>query len=484
MQTFDAWHLPAGSWPSANSLDAHAVSGAAGSGPARSLEYRTEPARFGDAAIRVPLLTADDVRSLAATLLDAGEKLRAHSVDSVIAAVDAVAARFLDDGDPLRAQALEWLPRTTGYSAAMARTVLDRMATDWRAPALRDLLRSELPNPRALDRFVRRRGRYVRAYGPRLAFHVLSGNVPGVGVTSLVRSLLVRAPALCKTARDEPVLPVLFARALHEAHPAIGNALAVTWWPGGDVALEAAALDAADVLIHYGSAAALSSLAARSPAHVRIVDHGPRISFGAVAHDHLHRGDLPAQVARATAMFDQQGCVSPHLVYLEAPHDPAPARDFARRVADAFTQLEPELSRGRITSEEAIAIRQVRESAEFRAISGEDVALWDGPNLSYTVIYDSRPGFVASCLNRTLWCRRIASLELVPDVVKPFAPLLQSVALAAPRGRMTALASRLGAAGVTRVTCFDSLPWPPPTWHHDGRGPLRELLRWVDFEPS
>ena len=38
------------------------------------------------------------------------------------------------------------------------------------------------------------------AFGPRLAAHVFSGNVPGVAVTSLVRSLLVKAATLGKTA--------------------------------------------------------------------------------------------------------------------------------------------------------------------------------------------------------------------------------------------------------------------------------------------
>jgi hypothetical protein len=60
--------------------------------------------------------------------------------------------------------------------------------------------------------------------------------------------------------------------------------------------------------------------------------------------------------------------------------------------------------------------------------------------------------------------------------------VLQSVAIAAPDAAADALAASLADIGVTRVTSFRDLPWPPPTWHHDGRGPLRELLRWVDIE--
>jgi hypothetical protein len=473
MERFDAWHLPPDLMPGiqTTSLDLD---------PAPTAPTRAAAEPF---ELRAPALTADHVRRIATALLAAGDTLRATPLNEIVAAIDAVAARFLDPADELRVQALAWIPRTTGYSAAMAELVLDRMAADWRAPELHALLRAELRDPRVLDRFVRHRpGQYVRAFGPRLALHVLAGNVPGVGVTSLVRSLLVRAPALCKTAREEPVLPVLFARALRDQAPPIGDALAVAWWPGGDVALEAAALENAELVVHYGGAQALASLAARLPPHVRLVDHGPRISFGIVARERLGDPDLPAKIARATATFDQQGCVSPHLVFLEGPPTDA-AREFAGRIAHELATLAPKLSRGRITCDEAARIHAARATAEFRAIRGEDVALWADPNLHYTVIYDPRPEFGASCLNRTLWCRPI-TLDALPGLIQPFAPFLQSVAVAASPARQKALAASLGAAGVTRMTCFDSLPWPSPTWHHDGRGPLRELLRWVDFEPS
>ncbi|HSJ14257.1 MAG TPA: acyl-CoA reductase [Longimicrobiales bacterium] len=471
MEPFDAWHIPLSGLPA---------------------ELSTIPAAlppFDDATttgpeLRVARLSPGDLRRVSGALQEAGETLRGRPIDQVIAAIDAVARRFLDRDDALRAQALAWLPRTTGLSPAMAELVLDRTASDWLAPLLRALIQAELRDPRVLERFVRHRpGQYVRAFGPRLAFHVLAGNVPGVGVTSLVRSLLVRAPALCKTAREEPVMPVLFARALHTADPELGSALAVTWWPGGDLDLEDAALANADLVVHYGGREAVTSLAARIPRHVRLVEHGPRISFGIVAREKVGDPRLPAQIARATATFDQQGCVSPHLVYVEHPsHDVV--RDFARRIAEALAQIGSELSRGRLSFEEASLIRAVRAAAEFRQIGGAETALFGDPSLAYTVIYDARPDFVASCLNRTLWCRPISSIHDVADLVRPFAPLLQSVAVAASRANTKRLAEALGQAGASRVTCFESLPWPAPTWHHDGRGPLRELLRWVDLERS
>jgi hypothetical protein len=56
------------------------------------------------------------------------------------------------------------------------------------------------------------------------------------------------------------------------------------------------------------------------------------------------------------------------------------------------------------------------------------------------------------------------------------------VAIAADTATIAALAQRFAAAGATRITTFERMPWPPMDGHHDGRGPLSELVRWVDLE--
>jgi hypothetical protein len=98
------------------------------------------------------------------------------------------------------------------------------------------------------------------------------------------------------------------------------------------------------------------------------------------------------------------------------------------------------------------------------------------------VIYDSTPAFEASCLHRTLRIHPVAALEDVTRLVEPFGSVLQSVAIAAGADRMRGLAIRFAGAGATRITSFRDLPWPSPQWHHDGRGPLRELVRFTDLD--
>lgn len=450
--------------------------------PERPEGLSFETLRVGELECRYPVPTPDLIESTVRALRTAGRVLSQRPLAEIVDALDAAAARLASPGDTLRQDADRLVSAATGFSPAMTTLVLDRMASDWRAPAARRLLRAELGDPDVLDGFARLPdGRRVRAYGPRLAFHVFAGNVPGVAVTSLVRSLLVKAPALGKLASGQPVLPVLFARALDSVDPELARALAVTYWPGGSGDAEWRLLEAADLVVVYGGDEVAGSYRARVPHEHRLLVHGPRFSVGLVGNDALADDpSLPARVARAVAIFDQQGCVSPHAIWVEDPSGDH-VEAFAEELATAFEELEATLPRGRITVAEASTIQQERGAAEMRGHTGA-ARVFSGYGTTWTVVLDREPAFRTSCLNRFVHVHPIDALEEAADLLAPVGHRLQSVALATDPARRVTLADALSRIGATRITSFDRIPWPPPHWHHDGRGPLRELLRWVDFE--
>jgi hypothetical protein len=179
-------------------------------------------------------------------------------------------------------------------------------------------------------------------------------------------------------------------------------------------------------------------------------------------------------------MFDQQGCVSPHVVWVERAAVNVDA--FAAMLGRALDALEQEFPRGSMDAAEAAAIHDVRTRAEFRSIAGEDVSLFEGSGASWTVIRDADTAFEPSCLNRTVRVKQIDRLEDAPELIAPLRGFIQTVAMEGQGDRTDELARTLADAGATRITDFRRMPWPPPTWHHDGAGPLRELVTWVDLE--
>ncbi len=413
----------------------------------------------------------------------AQQRLQHRPVDDIVAVVDAAAARLLDPHDPLRRLAEEALPPLTGYSAPMVRLVLDAMAADWRRPALLRLLEAELGGPAVLDAPVAERGRTRMAVPYPVVLHVFAGNIPGVAVTSLVRALLVRAASLGKTAYGEPLLPALFAQAVASVDAGIGDALAIGHWRGGDAALEDVAFRESDAIVVYGGEGALAAVRRRAPALTPVLDHGPRLSVGFITRAAIPDPEaarlLAADVARAVATFDQQGCVSPHAVYIE--EGAAGGDAFPALLVDALHALEAELPRGPLTPEEAAAIRAVRTHAEFAGFAGRASSLVSPPDAPFTVILHDGATFEPSCLQRTIHLHRVASLDDGLHALHAHRALLQTAAVA---GADTALLRRFAQSGFTRVTSFARMAWPDPASHHDGRGPLTELLRFSVVEDA
>lgn len=460
---FDAWSLP---------RDA---------GVPDAYPHHFDVGRF---RVRYPAADVAWLGRVTGALRGAAGGLRRRSVRDVVALLGKVGARFLDFEDPLRARALAWLPATSGLSAEMAAAVLDGMASDWTPEGMGRVVAADFPDPRVLDGFVESGEGRVRALGPELCVQIVSGSVPGVGATALLRSLLVKAPTFVKPGKGDIVLPVLLGEALREADEELGAALAVMYWPGGSLALEDAVLERADVVTAYGGDASVGQLRARTPVTARFLAYHHRMSFGVVGRaslDTRHRVRVASEVAGAVAFFDQRGCVSPQVVYVEKGGEVTPA-DFARDLAVALGALEEHLPGGDLDSGEASALHQARGSAEILAASGAGVEVHHGGAAPWTVVLDPDAALDVYCVGRLVRVRPVDDASDVPPLLSPMARHLQTVAVSGLGEEMVALAEGLARVGVTRVTSFDAAPFPPPGWHHDGRGALETLVRWVDLE--
>ncbi len=440
--------------------------------------------------LRIPQLSPALLAEQIDALLEAREEhLAERPVAEIVAAVDGVAGRLLDPRDELRRGAEAALPAVTGASPAMVRRILDGMAADWRRPRLRGLLRAEFGDPTVLDGFRPRAHApgLSRAFGPRLAAHVFSGQVPGVEVTSLVRSLLVKSAALGRTAAGEPVLGPLFARGLAEADPGLGACVAVTYWPAGDGALERLALGAADAVLVHGTREMVDAVRERIPRGARFLGYPHRVSLGVVAREAL-TGEGARELARGAALdvalFDQQRHLSPHLFYVEEAGELPPA-EWAALLAAELERLERELPRGAVAPGEAAAIRQVRGEAEAARLAGGGAALHvaaDG--ISWMVIHDPHSAFVASCRHRVVRVKPVPHLEAVVPLLGSLEGILQAVGTAGPPERLEPVIGAAARLGASRIAPIGRMAWPATTWHPDGRPALRSLVRWCDLEPQ
>jgi len=438
--------------------------------------------------MRYPRLTAEFAGRVAATIRLARADLAARPVREIVAVLGRAGTRLGDPLDPLRREAESRLPATAGITAPMARAVLDGMAADWTEERLMELVRTDFPDPDVLDGFRAAGGVRVRAIGGELALHLGAGNVPGVGVTSILRSLIVKSPVVFKPGSGDVVLPVLIRRAIEADDPELAAAVAVLYWPGGQAEGESALLKLADPVVVYGGLDTVRRIRERVPAQHAIVAYHHRLGLGVVGRGVLSEPTVARraaeEVARAVAMFDQRGCVSPQALFIEQGGAVGPD-EWAGLLGEALDGVDVVLPQGAPSAEEASAIHQLRGVAEAEMVAGDGVELRTGGavggGIGWTIVTDPNRGLEGAWANRTVVLIPIADAEQVPDRLRGLGPILQTAAVTGMGEREASLADSLARAGVMRVVSFRGAPWPRAAWRHDGGDPLRALVRWSEW---
>jgi hypothetical protein len=428
--------------------------------------------------------TPEDVVAIARKLRSTRESLRSRTTRELAAALGAAGRRFLDPSDPVRAEALARLPASSGLSSAVCEGLLDGMAADWTDERLLELMALELGDPSALDVPLERAAGSSLAIGPALCFQVAAGGVPGIGVTALLRSLMVKAPTLLKAGRGDQLLPSLFAGGLAELDGALAESLAVLYWPGDSEAHLRAALSGADVVVAYGSDESVAATRALTPVTTRFVSYHHRISVGVVGREALSReivDVVAAEVAAAVSAYDQRGCVSPQIVYVEEGGALSPS-EFAARLVSALGDAEARWPSAKLAPGDASRLQQARGTAELLAHSDVGSSVHHGGAAAWTVTFEPRDLPAMPVAGRFVRVRPIGDAAELPRALGPLAAHLQTVGVAGLDERLLDLTKALGETGASRVAPFRAVPFPPPWWHHDGRGPLLDLVRWVDLE--
>ncbi len=462
-------------------------------------QLETTVQRFGpphDAVeILLPVVTPGDlVRWIDAISAARCERLATRSTRSIARPLERVARRFLDGGDPVRRAAVAALARSGRFPEPMISHALDHAFGPLTRGGIDRWIASELGSAAALDRLVpRRSGPVRRAHGPPWALHVYAGNVPGIPVWPLYAALLLKSAVLAKTASREPLLAPSLARAIAEEDPDLGACIAVAWWKGGAGELDRAALGRAPAVLAFGGEEAVAGVARAARPDAIVVLHGPRVSVSCITREALtalRYGDLALRAARDIALYDQQGCLSPHAIYVERGGRVSP-EDFASALGEALATEVSAAEAGSVghpgatrDPEAAARVQLYRAQAAFEAAQGERGTRLLGSERAtgWTVVAEEGARFEPTPAQRTIRVHAVASLEEACEALRPLARYIEAVALEAPGARHAPATETIAALGIPRVAEVGRLQQPSPLAPHGGVGFLAPFVRWTEVD--
>lgn len=439
--------------------------------------------------VTVPRLTPLQLETVATTVSAAArDRLASMPALEIVDAIDHAIARMLDTNDPSRQEIERLLPIVSGFDPEMVRLGINASLKAFRRPQLMRFLVEDFGDPGLLDGFrPRAKGGWTRAYGPALLGHVWAGNVPGLPLWSMVSGLLVKTGNVGKVSSDEPLFAGWFARVLAEVEPRLADVFAIAWWPGGDTAMEQALCRHADVLTVYGGDTALAAWQRQLPVGKRLLQHGHKFSAGLVSATALdtRQSQLTARQAALDIMrWDQQGCYSPQVFYVERGAQASP-HDFACHLAGELSALQHTFPRRSLSLEEAASVAGWRQALGIKQLQGENIELIGPVDAPWCVAYIDQPQAPPpGALNRTACVVAVDNLDDAALWLGSQRAFLQTVGLAASPEELFRLAPLIAQAGATRICALGSMTMPASGWHHDGRFSLLDLIRMVDIEAS
>lgn len=444
---------------------------------------------FQDLEIAVPLLNEKQLGKVIETVKrNSAEILKNMTVSEIVNSIDRVIELLLDRQSPYRQKAERLLPIVTGYDGEMIRLALTSYLKTFRKHELQRFLVEDLGNPLALDDFQPRvKGGFSKAIGPDLITHVWSGNVPALPLWSFVSGLLVKAGNIGKVSSAEPLFASWFAKLLAEVEPKLANCFAVIWWKGGDEDRERAIFEQSNLVIGYGGNQALESLEKKIPITTRFLPFGHKVSFGVVSSAALdsHKAWITAhQAALDVVMYDQQGCYSPHMFYVQTGGKVSP-REFARYLATELDNFGKRYPRRILSMEESSSFTAWRQKEEMSIFSNRNKEVLGNSANEWGVVFEEgNTDFIPSPLNRVIKIMSFDKIEDILPLIQPYRAFLQTVGMAATPKELFQWSACLGSIGVTRITALGKMTSPEAGWHHDGRFNLMDLVNIIDIESS
>jgi hypothetical protein len=223
-----------------------------------------------------------------------------------------------------------------------------------------------------------------------------------------------------------------------------------------------------------------------SRVRTRLIGHGHKISFAAIGRDRLSSPDAARSLARGVAydssLWDQQGCLSPQLCYVEDGGHVGPLA-FAEHLAEALSASALEFPPRTLGFDEQAHVLRFRHEAEWGGrMPGMKGLLASPGSTDWSISVEDGADFVPTCLNRCIRLKVVRDLGQLPAALAAHRRHLECVGLAVEAARESALSELLARCGVHRLCPIGAMQRPSLSWRQSGRPRVADWVEWTTVE--
>lgn len=332
-------------------------------------------------------------------------------------------------------------------------------------------------NYKILDKFVDfKKTDYVYTCQPRgLAVHWLSGNVPLLGVYSIIQSIMTKNVSLVKAPSEDYNTLILLLDSFNkiETEKIKGTELikniSVILIDKNNLELQNTLSGMADIRIAWGGKEAIDSITGlKKKIFSEDIIFGPKYSYGVIDKESLKDSKKIAQhLAFDICTFDQYACSSPHTIFVQESKEIS-ALDFAKELSRSIDFVSKKMiKKGRTEPQKKMEILSVRTKY---SMIGE---VFKSEDYDWTVVYTKEQGLAEPCFSRVVFVKPIGDL-LELSVLNN--KKIQTMGCAISNDKKDII-RKITQRGVDRCPKFGDMTLYESPW--DGFFPIDRMVRWV-----
>lgn len=445
--------------------------------------------RRGGAQFTAPDLAAHLPRLPLANPSSLGE-LYSLTLDEIIAFLEQLGDRLVLAENPYLQEAFELSRLTSGLSDPILRYHYEMIPAYFRARSVRDIAERTIGID-YLEGWVRQpdadRGAppvSIRAVGAR-GVHIIAGNVPVVGVTTVIRNAITRSDAIIKTPSNDPLTTAALVRTMIDMAPdhPLTRHVSVAYWKGGDDRIEPALYDPRRIekIVAWGGFAGIKHLTRYLQPGLDLITLDPKHSGSLIGKEAFADEATLQHVAQRLAVdigaMNQEGCVNARVIHVESGTDAEGIKRAERLGELTFAALQT-LPQHLSTPHKAFD-RELKDEIDALAFVDDEYTVFGGRSNEGAIIVSRSANPVDFA--RQLACRvaNIVPVDDVSEAVRSVNSYTQTIGIF-PESLKTRLRDQLAWHGAQRLVSLggaatlNQAPGP-----QDGIEPLRRMVKWI-----
>jgi hypothetical protein len=343
-----------------------------------------------------------------------------------------------------------------------------------------------LGDSKYLDHFMEiERGKFMKAQRRGIVCHWMAGNVPTLGIYSVIESLLCKNANILRIPEDSITTVYELLRLLDDiiiefqgkaySSKVLLKNIVLIYFNSQNHKLNNKMSLIADARVVWGGKEAVDSISIL-PKKTTCKDlvFGPKYSF-AVFHksaiESLGFEKYLEKLVMDIITFNQKACSSPQMLFLEK--STLSINEVGKMLSRAFEKLLKRYNN--LELEEAIAGKIINKRGEY--LLSLDKMIYKSNGLEYTILIDNKICLEEPVFGRTIFLKEVDNiLEVVPLITNK----VQTIGIASEDVEKTIeFAEKVTAHGVDRVTNVGQMNFYDSPW--DGSLIMTELVRWCSL---